>query len=178
MVQRDNRLSSKKSYKYDLESSEVVNRRSSLGVRAYSSVSNLRIFTAETRRFAQDCDVTPSPSHPANRMPASTSGKFKSCPHSRLINKLYHNTLNPIYRTESNRLQAHIKKEFKKHSQQERPLPIAYSGTANREVAHLGLSTNRIARYPHMALNLHHRLCSPDDYVISCLLPATPSILL
>ncbi|GFS61216.1 uncharacterized protein TNIN_378401, partial [Trichonephila inaurata madagascariensis] len=30
----------------------------------------------------------------------------------------------------------------------ERPLPIAYSGTANREVAHLGLSTNRIARYP------------------------------
>ncbi|GFS59301.1 hypothetical protein TNIN_100471 [Trichonephila inaurata madagascariensis] len=60
----------------------------------------------------------------------------------------------------------------------ERPLPLAYSGTANREVAHLGLSTNRIARYPHMALNHHHRLCSPDDYVISCLLPATPSILL
>ncbi|GFY78939.1 hypothetical protein TNIN_338161 [Trichonephila inaurata madagascariensis] len=54
--------------------------------------------------------------------------------------------------------------------QQERPLPIAYSGTANREVAHLGLSTNRIARYPHKALNLHHRLCSPDDYVIPFLL--------
>ncbi|GFY44124.1 hypothetical protein TNIN_422951 [Trichonephila inaurata madagascariensis] len=61
---------------------------------------------------------------------------------------------------------------------EERPLPLAYSGTANREVAHLGLSTNRIARYPHMALNHHHKLCSPDDYVISCLLPATPSILL
>ncbi|GFS41335.1 hypothetical protein TNIN_19441 [Trichonephila inaurata madagascariensis] len=63
-------------------------------------------------------------------------------------------------------------------SSHERPPPLAYSGTANREVAHLGLSTNRIARYPHMALNHLHRLCSPDDYVISCLLPATPSILL
>ncbi|GFU31243.1 probable RNA-directed DNA polymerase from transposon X-element [Trichonephila clavipes] len=31
--------------------------------------------------------------------------------------KLYHNTLNPIYRTEANRLQAHIKKQFKIHTQ-------------------------------------------------------------
>ncbi|GFW87502.1 probable RNA-directed DNA polymerase from transposon X-element [Trichonephila clavipes] len=32
--------------------------------------------------------------------------------------KLYHNTLNPIYRTEANRLQAHIKKQIKIHTQQ------------------------------------------------------------
>ncbi|GFV71538.1 uncharacterized protein TNCV_1579041 [Trichonephila clavipes] len=32
--------------------------------------------------------------------------------------KLYHNTLNPIYRTEANRLQAHIKKQVKIHTQQ------------------------------------------------------------
>ncbi|GFY01649.1 probable RNA-directed DNA polymerase from transposon BS [Trichonephila clavipes] len=31
--------------------------------------------------------------------------------------KLYHNTLNPIYRTEANRLQAHIKKQVKIHTQ-------------------------------------------------------------
>ncbi|GFT01600.1 probable RNA-directed DNA polymerase from transposon BS [Trichonephila clavipes] len=32
--------------------------------------------------------------------------------------KLYHKTLNPIYRTEANRLQAHIKKQIKIHTQQ------------------------------------------------------------
>ncbi|GFY59886.1 hypothetical protein TNIN_266801 [Trichonephila inaurata madagascariensis] len=57
----------------------------------------------------------------------------------------------------------------------ERPCPAI---TANREVAHLGLSTNRIARYQHTALNHLQRLFPSDDCVISCLLPATPSILL
>ncbi|GFW47317.1 RNA-directed DNA polymerase from mobile element jockey [Trichonephila clavipes] len=32
--------------------------------------------------------------------------------------KLYHNTLNPIYKTEANRLQAHNKKQIKIHTQQ------------------------------------------------------------
>ncbi|GFV45739.1 hypothetical protein TNCV_2409221 [Trichonephila clavipes] len=32
--------------------------------------------------------------------------------------KLHHNTLNPIYRTEANRLQAHIKEQVKIHTQQ------------------------------------------------------------
>ncbi|GFU80871.1 RNA-directed DNA polymerase from mobile element jockey [Trichonephila clavipes] len=34
------------------------------------------------------------------------------------VRKLYLNTLNPIYRTEANRLQAHIKKQIKIHTQQ------------------------------------------------------------
>ncbi|GFY57091.1 hypothetical protein TNIN_70781 [Trichonephila inaurata madagascariensis] len=60
----------------------------------------------------------------------------------------------------------------------ERPLPLAYSGTANREVAHLVPSTNRIARYQLTALKNLQRLFSSDECVIPCLLPTTPSILL
>ncbi|GFS34047.1 hypothetical protein TNIN_332001, partial [Trichonephila inaurata madagascariensis] len=65
-----------------------------------------------------------------------------------------------------------------KTKENERPLPLAYSGTANREVAHLVPSTNRIARYQHTALKNLQRLFSSDECVIPCLLPTTPSILL